>query len=257
MQPVHAAMSARVALVHVGVGDHVGDREPSARPQHPGGLADHRGLSPDRLITQFEMTTSTLASGERDVLDVALEELDVLDARLAALARASSSISSVMSSPIARPVGPTRRAEISTSAPAPDPRSRTVSPSCSSATAVGTPQPSDALIAASGARSRRCRHTARAEHAGASVGSQQRAPGGDGHGRGRVPRRTVSRTCSTVAVAATVGPFPAEQPHPARCVSPQHEPSQTARSTSPCPAGSALGGQLSQPESSFSASGIT
>src|ERR1700733_14139717 len=56
-----------------------------------------------------------------------------------------------MSSPIARPVGPTRRAEIRTSAPAPDPRSRTVSPACRSATAVGTPQPSDALIAASGA----------------------------------------------------------------------------------------------------------
>ena len=46
----------------------------------------------------------------------------------AALARASASISSVMSRPIARPVGPTRRALMSTSAPAPDPRSSTVSP---------------------------------------------------------------------------------------------------------------------------------
>src|SRR6516165_4479122 len=55
-----------------------------------------------------------------------------------------------MSSPIALPVGPTRRAEIRTSAPAPDPRSSTVSPSCKSATAVGTPHPSDALIAVSG-----------------------------------------------------------------------------------------------------------
>src|SRR5205085_3098942 len=64
--------------------------------------------------------------------------------------RASSSISSVMSRPVALPVGPTRLAEMRTSAPAPEPRSRTVSPSCRSATAVGTPHPSDALIAPSG-----------------------------------------------------------------------------------------------------------
>src|SRR5215210_8838920 len=52
-----------------------------------------------------------------------------------------------MSSPIARPAGPTRRALMSTSAPAPEPRSSTVSPSWRSATAVGTPHPSDAPIA--------------------------------------------------------------------------------------------------------------
>src|SRR5829696_5760324 len=52
-----------------------------------------------------------------------------------------------MSSPIALPVAPTRRALISTSAPAPEPRSSTVSPWCRSATAVGTPQPSDAPTA--------------------------------------------------------------------------------------------------------------
>src|SRR5450755_4749608 len=56
-----------------------------------------------------------------------------------------------MSIPIARPAGPTRRAAISTSAPAPDPRSSTTSPGCRSATAVGTPQPNDALTALSGA----------------------------------------------------------------------------------------------------------
>src|SRR2546423_2192313 len=59
-----------------------------------------------------------------------------------------------MSSPIARPVGPTRRAEMSTSAPAPEPRSSTVSPSDRSATAVGTPQPRDALTAPAGTSSR-------------------------------------------------------------------------------------------------------
>src|SRR4051794_12184807 len=72
----------------------------------------------------------------------------------AALARASASISSVMSSPIARPAGPTRRALMSTSAPAPDPRSSTVSPSWRSATAVGTPQPNEASTAPSGTPSR-------------------------------------------------------------------------------------------------------
>src|SRR6266851_1681169 len=59
-----------------------------------------------------------------------------------------------MSRPIARPVGPTRRAEMSTSAPAPEPRSSTVSPSDRSATAVGTPQPRDALTAPAGTSSR-------------------------------------------------------------------------------------------------------
>lgn len=67
----------------------------------------------------------------------------------AAFARARSSISSVMSRPMARPVGPTRRAAISTSPPAPEPRSSTTSPSCSSATAVGTPQPREAASAGS------------------------------------------------------------------------------------------------------------
>ena len=51
----------------------------------------------------------------------------------------------------ARPVGPTRYAEGGEDVvPAPDPRSRTRSPSCRSATAVGLPQPSDAMTAASG-----------------------------------------------------------------------------------------------------------
>ena len=48
------------------------------------------------------------------------------------------------------PVGPTRRAESSTSMPPPEPRSSTVSPGFNSASAVGLPQPSDAFSAASG-----------------------------------------------------------------------------------------------------------
>ncbi len=88
-----------------------------------------------------------------------------------------------MSSPIALPVAPTRRAEISTSAPAPEPRSSTVSPSCRSATAVGTPQPSDASTAALGAASPSVVVERAAEHLGAvavgelHVGIGERAGG--------------------------------------------------------------------------------
>src|SRR5438270_13371213 len=55
-----------------------------------------------------------------------------------------------MSSPYALPVGPTRRADSSTSIPPPEPRSSTVSPGLSSARAVGLPQPRDARTAVSG-----------------------------------------------------------------------------------------------------------
>jgi len=48
------------------------------------------------------------------------------------------------------PVGPTRRADNSTSMPPPDPRSRTFSPGFNSASALGLPQPSDAFNASSG-----------------------------------------------------------------------------------------------------------
>jgi hypothetical protein len=57
-----------------------------------------------------------------------------------------------MSRPIALPVGPTRRAEMSTSGAGA--RAEIYSPSCRWATAVGTPQPSEALTAASGVSSR-------------------------------------------------------------------------------------------------------
>jgi hypothetical protein len=44
-------------VVHAGDGDHVGDGEPAARLEHPGDLAQDLGLSPERLITQLQMTT--------------------------------------------------------------------------------------------------------------------------------------------------------------------------------------------------------
>ena len=59
-----------------------------------------------------------------------------------ALARAFSSIASVMSTPITRPAGPTLRAASKQSKPAPLPRSSTVSPGSSPATACGLPHDS-------------------------------------------------------------------------------------------------------------------
>src|SRR3954462_3447084 len=82
-----------------------------------------------------------------------------------------------MSRPIALPVAPTRRAEMSTSAPAPEPRSSTVSPSDRSATAVGTPQPSDALTAPAGTAARSASSYSRPPNPSfSSAGPQVAAP---------------------------------------------------------------------------------
>src|SRR5262245_63855889 len=59
-----------------------------------------------------------------------------------------------MSRPYALPVGPTRRADNSTSMPPPEPRSSTVSPGLNSATISGLPQPRLASNAASGSPAR-------------------------------------------------------------------------------------------------------
>src|SRR5204863_527053 len=48
------------------------------------------------------------------------------------------------------PVGPTRFADSSTSMPPPDPRSSTVWPGSSARSAVGLPQPSEAVTASAG-----------------------------------------------------------------------------------------------------------
>ena len=106
-------------------------------------------------MTQFEITTSTESAGSGTSSITPFRKMALATPASAAFARASASISSVMSSPNARPVGPTRFAERMTSMPPPEPRSSTVSPSRRSATAVGFPQPSDARTAASG-NSPRC-----------------------------------------------------------------------------------------------------
>jgi hypothetical protein len=116
--------------------------------------ASTAGLSTERLMTQFEITTSTDSAGSGICSITPLRKCAFAMPASRAFRRASSSISSVMSRPYATPVGPTRLAERITSMPPPEPRSSTVSPSRSSATAVGLPQPSDANTAASGSSPR-------------------------------------------------------------------------------------------------------
>ena len=97
---VAAALGALVGREPV-LGDDVADPDPPARLAARGAISvSTAGLSTERLITQFEITTSTESGRERDLLDHALEEVHVRDARpRAALRCASASISSVMSSP--------------------------------------------------------------------------------------------------------------------------------------------------------------
>src|SRR5438105_3287606 len=109
-----------------------------------------RSLSPERLITQLEMMTSTLTSGSGMCSISPLRNSTLSMPALRWLSRASASISSVMSSPYALPVGPTRLADSSTSMPPPEPRSSTTSPGLSCASAVGLPQPSEAAMASLG-----------------------------------------------------------------------------------------------------------
>src|SRR5579872_7143251 len=96
------------------------------------------------------MTTSTELSGSGILSISPLRNSTFWAPALRWFSRARASISSVMSRPYALPVGPTRRAESSTSIPPPDPRSSTVSPALSLARAVGLPQPREARTAASG-----------------------------------------------------------------------------------------------------------
>ena len=109
-----------------------------------------RSLSAERLITQFEMMTSTDASGSGISSIVPFRNSTFVTPAFLWFSRASASISSVISRPYALPVGPTRRADSRTSMPPPEPRSSTVSPAFSSASAVGLPQPSEARKASSG-----------------------------------------------------------------------------------------------------------
>src|SRR6266849_5242043 len=109
-----------------------------------------RSLSAERLITQFEMMTSTELSGSGICSISPLKNSTLVAPALRLFSFANASISSVISSPYALPVGPTRLAESNTSIPPPEPRSRTTSPGFNLASAVGFPQPSEACSASPG-----------------------------------------------------------------------------------------------------------
>src|SRR5688572_16484285 len=149
-QPTHSSMLRRTSA---GTSPRTTTSETAKRP--PGFSTRNASfntlrLSADRLITQFEIITSTLLSGSGMLSISPLRNSTFVAPADSALRRASRSISSVMSRPYALPVGPTRAADNSTSIPPPEPRSSTTSPSCSSASAVGLPQPSDASTASAG-----------------------------------------------------------------------------------------------------------
>jgi hypothetical protein len=95
------------------------------------------------LITQFEMTQSTepVSTGSSSMMPLRTSTF----ARPAAamFSRALAIISSVMSTPMTRPAGPTLRAASSRSMPAPEPRSRTTCPGLTSENASGLPQPKE------------------------------------------------------------------------------------------------------------------
>ena len=181
-------------LVHALVGDHVGDGEAAAGAQHARGLGEHDALvggEVDHAVGDDDVDGGV---GQRDLLEVALEELDVLDAGRGGVgAREREHLVGHVEPDAPCRSAPTRRALMRTSAPAPEPRSSTVSPSCRSATAVGTPQPSE-----------RRRTRARAPRLGAVEGGAE-APGLVGLGRCRsrsptalLPRRSArarSRGC--------------------------------------------------------------
>src|SRR6266481_1015178 len=107
-------------------------------------------LLAERLITQFEMITSTELSGNGMCSISPLKNSTFSAPALRLFSFASASISSVMSNPYAFPVGPTRFAESKTSMPPPEPKSRTTSPGFNLASRVGFPQPSEACSASPG-----------------------------------------------------------------------------------------------------------
>ena len=109
-----------------------------------------RSLSADKLITQFEMITSTALSGRGMCSISPLRNSTFSIPDFLWFSLASASISSVISRPYALPVGPTRRADSRTSMPPPEPKSNTISPGFRVASAVGLPHPSEALSASSG-----------------------------------------------------------------------------------------------------------
>ena len=140
MQPTSASMSLRTDAA--GSASHA----MSDTASRPPGLSTRwisrnaRSLSGTRFSTQLLITTSTESSSTGRASISPLRNSTLPRPDFSALARAFSSMASVISTPITRPAGPTLRAARKQSKPAPLPRSSTVSPGCIAATACGLPQ---------------------------------------------------------------------------------------------------------------------
>ena len=144
-QPTHSSMLLPDRRRHLAAHDHVGDGEAAARLQHAERLAQHAVLVGREVDDAVRDDDVDRVVGQRDVLDLALQELDVGEPALA-LVLARPAPASRRSCRGRRPCrsGRRARADSSTSMPPPEPRSSTVSPGFSSASAVGLPQPSEA-----------------------------------------------------------------------------------------------------------------
>ena len=129
MQPVHACMSALVASSMSGSAITSETAKPSAGPEHPRGLGQHLGLVAGEVDHAVGDHHVDACVGERELLEVALDELDVRDAGLGGvgareLEHLVGHVEPDRPCPSVRRVG--RRS--ARRSPAPEPRSSTVSP---------------------------------------------------------------------------------------------------------------------------------
>src|SRR5215208_2974076 len=151
------------------------------------------GLSVERLMTQLEITTSTLSSGSGISSMCPFRHSTFSTPASARFFSASASISSVMSRPYALPPGETLLAESSTSMPPPLPKSRTTSPGESVARAVGLPHPNEAAPAASGSPpSSSAEYPPPVQSTPSASESSPRSPADPQHEADPVPSSTVS-----------------------------------------------------------------
>src|SRR6476661_3457308 len=195
MQPTH---NSKLFWISSGTSPCTTTSETASRPP---GLSTRkaslstRSLSAERLMTQLEMITSTESAGSGISSISPRRNSTLVTPDFFWFSRASASMSSVMSRPYALPVGPTRRAESSTSIPPPEPRSRTVSPGLSSASAVGLPQPSEASTASAGSPA-----TSAALYRSELIGSQPH--GAHPSGPQQLPRSPASTSVAASAYRA-------------------------------------------------------
>ena len=86
MQPVYGLHVGAGRVVHVVVGDDVGDGEPAAGLEHAGGLAQDLGLVAREVDHAVGDDHVDAVARQRDLLDVAAQPLDVGDAGLGLVA---------------------------------------------------------------------------------------------------------------------------------------------------------------------------